>query len=375
MERNCKYLKVKYMKNKLLYILTIIISLFTGIIGTILAIYYIPEKEKIIEVEKQIEQVVITESDTIAPSVNLIYDAVVTVSNYTNSSSASSLGTGFVYKTDDEYGYILTNNHVVSGAKKIKVTNTENITIEATLLGSDEYVDLAVLRVDKSFVLQVAKLGDSTKLEIGDTVFAIGTPISIAYANSVTKGIISGINRTVAVTLESGSDFMMEVMQTNAAINPGNSGGPLVNIEGEVVGINTLKLVKDEIEGMGFSIPIEMASSVLDRLENGEEIERPLLGVSLLDANNKYSLYRYEIYLDKNYENGVVVVDIERNSTAEKAGLSIKDVILKVDGVEIKDTVHFKYILYKYSIGDTIEITYERDGVENVVRIKLENSL
>lgn len=363
------------MKNKLGYILSIIIALFVGIIGTLLVIYYIPKQEKIIEVEKQVQQVIISESDTIAPVVDLVYDSVVTVSNYTNSSTASSLGTGFVYKTDDKYGYILTNNHVVSGAKKIKVTNTEDVTVDATLLGSDEYVDLAVLRVDKSFVLQVAQLGDSTDLKIGDTVFAIGTPISVTYANSVTKGIISGVNRTVTVTLENGTDFMMEVMQTNAAINPGNSGGPLVNMDGEVVGINTLKLVKDEIEGMGFSIPIEMASSVLDRLENGEAIDRPLLGVSMIDATNKYSLYRYQIYLDKTYENGVVVVDVEKNSTADDIGLISHDVILKIDGVDIKDTVHFKYILYKYSIGDVIEITYERDGEENTVSAKLENSL
>lgn len=363
------------MKNKLIYILTIIISLFAGICGTLVVIYYIPEREKIIEVEKTTEQVIISESDTIAPAVNLVYDSVVTVSNYANSSSASSLGTGFVYKTDDEYGYILTNNHVVSGAKKIKVTNTQDVTVEATLLGSDEYVDLAVLRVDKSFVLQVAKLGDSTNLKIGDTVFAIGTPVSVTYANSVTKGIISGINRTVTVTLESGTDFMMEVMQTNAAINPGNSGGPLVNMKGEVVGINTLKLVEDQIEGMGFSIPIEMASSVLNRLENGEKIERPLLGVSMIDANNKYSLYKYQMHLDKTYENGVVVVDVEKHSTAYNVGLQSKDVVLKIDNIEIKDTVHFKYVLYKYSIGDTINILYERDGKEYTVSVLLENSL
>lgn len=363
------------MKNKLSYILTIIISLFVGISGTLLLIYYIPEKEKVVEVEKIVEQVVINESDTIAPSVKLVYDSVVTVSNYTNSNSASSLGTGFVYKTDDNYGYILTNNHVISGAKKIKVTNTQDVTVEAILLGSDEYADLAVLKVDKSFVLQVATLGDSTGLEIGDTVFAIGTPISITYANSVTKGIVSGINRTVTVTLESGTDFMMEVMQTNAAINPGNSGGPLVNIKGEVVGINTLKLVKDEIEGMGFSIPIEMASAVLDRLENGEKIERPLLGVSMIDASNKYSLYKYQIYLDKTYENGVVIVDVANSSTAEKAGLKSKDVILKINGIDIKDTVHFKYVLYKYSIGDTIEILYERSGEQKTVKVTLENAI
>jgi len=365
------------MRQKISYFVIVILSLFTGIIGTLIAIYYIPEKEKIVEIEKVVEQVVINETDSISASVDLVFDSVVTVTNYSrsNSTTPTSLGTGFVYKTDDKYGYILTNNHVVSGAYKINVTNTQDVTVEATKLGSDEYADLAVLRVDKSFVLQVASLGDSTNLKIGDTVFTVGTPISTTYAGSVTKGIISGKSRTVTVELDDGTDFMMEVMQTNAAINPGNSGGPLVNLKGEVVGINTLKLVQDEIEGMGFSIPIEMATAVLERLENGEKIERPLLGVSLIDANNSYALYRYKIYLDEDYENGVVIVDVEKNSTAEKFGLQSNDVILKINDIVIEDTLHFKYILYKYSIGDTIKITYERDGKEKTSTIVLNNAI
>jgi len=366
------------LKKTIGYIIAIILSFFVGISSTLLVIYYIPKEEKEPEtVEKIIEQVVITESDSIKTSVNLVYDSVVTVLNFNSkyTSSPNSLGTGFVYKMDDNYGYILTNNHVVSGADKIKVTNTQDVTVEATKLGSDEYADLAVLQVDKSFVLQVAKLGDSTSLEIGDTVFTVGTPISTTYAGSVTKGIISGKNRTVTVTLDNGTDFMMEVMQTNAAINPGNSGGPLVNMQGEVVGINTLKLVEDEIEGMGFSIPIEMATAVLDRLEQGEKIERPLLGVSLIDANNNYALFKYKVYLDKTYENGVIIIDVEKKSTAETIGLKSKDVITKVNDTVIKDTLHFKYILYKYSIGDTIKITYERAGIENTVDVTLNNAI
>lgn len=364
------------MKNKLGYILAIVISLFVGSISTFLLVYYLPDNEKIIEVEKRVEQVVVSESDSIAASVNMVYDSVVTVLNYSNySTSASSIGSGFVYKLDGDYGYILTNNHVVSGAKTIKVTNTDGQTVEAVKLGSDEYVDLAVLRVDSDFVLQVASLGDSTDMEIGDTVFAIGTPVSLTYANSVTKGIISGINRTVDVTLDDGSEFLMEVIQTNAAINPGNSGGPLVNMRGEVIGINTLKLVEDEIEGMGFSIPIEMATSVLDRLESGSKIERPLLGVSLIDANSRYALYRYNIILDKTYDYGVAVVSVEKNSTAYSIGLKSKDVITKINDIKVEDMVHFKYILYKYSIGDTIKLTYERDGIENSIDVLLENAI
>ena len=357
------------MKNKIIYICSVILSFFIGISGTLLVIKYIPDEND----QKVVQEVNITESDTIAPAINKVYDSVVTVLNYNNQLQAT--GTGFVYKTDDKYGYILTNNHVISGAKKVEVTNTEDVTVEAKILGSDEFADLAVLRVDKEFVLQVATLGNSTDSEIGDTVFAVGTPVDVKYAGSVTKGIISGKNRTVPVTLDNGGAFMMEVIQTNTAINPGNSGGPLVNINGEVIGINTLKLVEDEIEGMGFAIPIEMATSVLDRLEKGEEIERPLLGVSMIDANNQYSLFTYKVYLDKDYDKGAVVIEVEKNSPADTAGLKKNDVILKINDIEIEDTTHLKYILYKYSVGDTIKIEYERNGKANTVEVKLNKAI
>ena len=359
------------MKNKIIYITSIIVSLFVGVCGTLLVVYYIPDNN---EDTKVVEEVVtINESDTIAPAVEKVYDSVVTVLNYDRSLQAT--GTGFVYKADDEYGYILTNHHVIADARTIEVTNMQEVTVEATLLGSDEYADLAVLRVDKDFVLQIATLGDSTGMEIGDTVFAVGTPVDVKYYGTVTKGIISGINRTVNVTLDNGDAFMMEVLQTNTAINPGNSGGPLVNMQGEVIGINTLKLVEDEIEGMGFAIPIEMATSVLDKLESGQEIERPLLGVSMIDANNQYALFSYKVYLDKDYTKGVVVVDVENGSPAATAGFKKDDVILKIDDVEIEDSTHLRYILYKYSIGDTIKIDYERDGKAQTVEVKLTDAI
>lgn len=331
-----------------------------------------PEDEKEV-VETVVQNITLTESDTIAPSIKKVYDAVVTVQNYDNTLAA--IGTGFVYKTDDNYGYILTNNHVVRGAKAIKVVNTQGETIEAKLMGSDEYADLAVLRVPKDFVLQTATFGDSTTLELGDSVFAVGTPVSLTYQGSVTKGIISGLDRQVTVDLESGGKFIMEVIQTNAAINPGNSGGPLVNLKGEVVGINTLKLVEDEIEGMGFAIPIEMVTAVLDRLETGAKIERPYLGVSMIDTTNAYLLYRNNILLGKDYENGVVVAGTEKDSDAYKAGLQKGDVILKINDVDIKDSAHFRYILYKYSIGDTIKVGIERDGKEKTIELKINKSI
>ena len=353
------------MKNKLIYIVTIILTLCIGISGTIIVVRYIPEKEV---VEKTVQDVTITESDTIAPSVDKVYNSVVTVENYTNNLSA--LGTGFVYKTDDNYGYILTNNHVISGARTIKVLNNNGDLVEATLLGHDEYADLAVLRVDKSFVLQVATIGESSDIKIGDTVFTVGTPIDLEYAGTVTKGIISATKRTVSVT-QSNNSYMMDVIQTTASINPGNSGGPLVNINGDVIGINTLKLVDDEIEGMGFAIPIEMATAVIDRLESGETIERPYLGITSIGATNVYQLYRNGILLDKDYENGIVIYSVENDSVAETAGFQKGDVILKLDDYVIKDSAHFRYVLYKYKVGDTVSITYERDGEEKVAKIQL----
>jgi len=180
------------MEKKLSYIFLTLAGFFIGVWGTIAIYHYFPSKQDTIVKEQIVGNITLTESDTISASVSKIYDAVVAVQNY--KTSLSAIGTGFVYKTDDNYGYILTNNHVVEGAKTLKVTNTEGNTVEATLMGSDEYADLAVLRVEKDFVLQEATFGDSTSLKIGDTVFTVGTPVSLTYQGSVTKGIISGLD-------------------------------------------------------------------------------------------------------------------------------------------------------------------------------------
>ena len=351
---------------KLLFIVTSIFTFCLGIWGTIMVIYYIPKEEA---KETTIQEVNVTESDTLSAAIDKVYKSVVTVENYTN--KLSSLGTGFVYKTDDNYGYILTNNHVVSGAKTIKVLNMNGDLVVATLLGCDEYADLAVLRVDKSFVLQVATMGISSKSKLGDTVFTVGTPISLTYVGTVTKGIISAMSRTVEITIEEGADYMMDVIQTTASINPGNSGGPLVNVNGEIIGINTLKLVDDDIEGMGFAIPIEMATAVVDRLETGETIERPYLGVTAIDANNLYQLYKNDILLSKDYDMGVVIYSIEDKSTASLAGLQKGDVILKIGDYDITNSAYFRYVLYKYKVGDTVTIGYERNGEAKTAQLIL----
>ena len=273
----------------------------------------------------------------------------------------ASTGTGFVYKEDSKNGYLITNHHVIESATSVKVVNMDGMEVDAKILGSDEYSDLAVLSIDKDAVMEVATLGDSTKLELGDTLFTVGSPLGEEYMGTVTKGILSGKDRTVSITLQNGS-YMMEVLQTDAAINPGNSGGPLCNVNGEVIGVNSMKLVEDEIEGMGFAIPIEVVKNEVEKLEKGEKVTRPMLGVSLVDASNSYALYYNRITLDKKFDKGVVIVEVEDNSAAAIGGLKKNDVILKIGDSEVTDSAHFRYLLYKYQVGDKIKVTYYRNG-------------
>lgn len=355
------------MKQKVIYVITIILSIFVGVAGTIVTIHYFPLTSE--QVETVVKSVTITETNSIQESVNKIYDAVVVVESYYNGRQTGT-GSGFIYKKENEKGYIITNHHVIDGATSVKIVNMAGIEVDAVVLESDEYADLAVLSIDASNVMAVAQIGDSTALNLGDTLFTVGTPVGEAYRGTVTKGILSGKDRTVSVS-GSGGSYMMSVLQTDAAINPGNSGGPLVNINGEVVGVNSLKLVEDEIEGMGFAIPIEVVMASVEKLEKGQKIERPIVGVSLLDVDNTYALYVNRIMLDKDITYGAVIVSVESKSVADKAGLKTGDVIIAINDAKIEDVAHFRFNLYKYSIGDEITIKYIRDSKEKKVTLKL----
>lgn len=346
------------MKDKITYIIITVVAVVVSIAGTFTVAYFFPLRVK--EVEKEVKTVTVSETDTIKSAVDKIYNATVVVESY-NGTQQTSSGTGFVYKKDDQYGYIITNHHVIEKATKVRIVNVNGESVEAEVLGSDQYADIAVLKIKKDAVLQVAEIGDSTTLELGDTLFTVGTPIDTAYMGTVTKGILSGKDRTISVSVNN-SNFMMEVLQTDAAINPGNSGGPLCNINGQVVGINSMKLVEDKIEGMGFAIPIEIAMATVDRLEKGEEIKRPVLGVTLTDVSNSYTLYQNNIYLKEDITEGVAVIDVAKNSVAATAGLQKGDVILEIGDVKIKDNGHFRFVLYKYNINDKVKVKYYRDG-------------
>ena len=299
----------------------------------------------------------VTIDDTgIADAVSKVYDSVVVIENYV-SGRLYATGSGFVYDTDDSYGYILTNSHVVSGATSLNVVFTNDEKVEAEVVGNDEYSDIAVLRVDKKYVTQVAIMGDNDKMRIGDTTFAIGAPLdSDTYSWSVTRGILSGKDRVV-----SSSSSYMTVLQTDTPINSGNSGGPLCNANGEVIGITNMKLASDQIEGMGFAIPIETALEYANQFTSGEDVRRPYIGVAIYDSAVSFF----------SSETEVVIESVEKDSPAEEAGLRSGDVITKIEGDEVENSSYFKYKLYGYDIGDTIKITVERNGKERTFDVKL----
>lgn len=333
-------------------------------------------RENISTVVKTIDE----ESDLKA-AINNIYDATVYIevsiqtSNRMGVSTVGASGSGFVYKKDDKYGYIITNYHVVNGASSIVVTLTDGNEVEAKLLGSDEYSDIAILQIDVANVLEVAQIGTSSSVEIGDTLFTVGAPLGKDYMGTITKGILSGKNRMVEVNLSNGN-FLMETLQTDASINSGNSGGPLCNILGEVIGVNSSKLVGDGVEGMGFAIPIDSVMAIIDKLETGEEIVRPYLGIQMIDISSLYnSRNMYNINLNSDIKKGVVLTYVEENKPASIAGLQEGDIIVDVNGNEITDTSYFRYILYKLDINDSVKVKYYRDNELKETTIKLTESI
>lgn len=299
----------------------------------------------------------------IADAVDKVYKSVFLVQNYKNDKLYST-GTGFAYKVDSKFGYILTNYHVVSGNTSIKVVRSDDKVVNATYVGGDEYLDVAVLKINSSDILKVAEIGESSKVRLGDTVFTVGTPVDYQYRGTVTRGILSGKDRLVSLSLSSSSnvdDYVLKVLQTDASINPGNSGGPLVDSNGKVIGINSLKIVKSEIEGMGFALPIEDVMSNISVFENGKAIERPYLGIKMYNVSDvSYSRY-FNIDVSTSLDTGVVVAEVEKDSCVSDV-LKKGDVITKLGGNATDTIAYLRYELYKHKAGDKVSITFVRDG-------------
>ncbi len=345
--------------------------------------YFFPNVigETVTKVEKDIT----VTDEGIADAVEKVYDSVVVVNTYIKGELYSS-GTGFVYKTEDGTAYILTNNHVIDSADQVYVKFTNETVVEAKIVGSDVYSDIAVLSVDEDYIISVAEIGSSEDARLGDTVFAIGAPIGSAYSWSVTRGIVSGKDRLVEVELTSGNTktpMIVNTLQTDAAINSGNSGGPLANANGEVVGITSIKLAgstttSSTIEGMGFAIPIETAVEYAEQLISGNEVTRPYLGIYMLNVTDVYTSFQYRNYYDivseADVTTGVIVTDFENNSPAKEAGLEEGDIIIKVDGNDTPSAAYVRYYLYKHSVGEEMTLTVIRNGKEQNIKVMLTES-
>lgn len=359
-------------------LLVAIIALIIGAAGMYLLIYYVlPIDNSSTVINKSEKEVTVTENG-IADSVEKLYDAVVVVEVYVNNQLHSS-GTGFVYKTEKDKAYILTNNHVInaSGNKEVRVIFTDGTEEKVTIEGSDAFSDLAVLSLDADKVSSVAEIGTTEDMRLGDTVFTIGAPLDTEYYWTVTRGVLSGKDRMVEVSSSNSSktnDYVMRVLQTDASINSGNSGGPIANVNGQVIGITNMKLVSDGVEGIGFAIPIEDAVEFADTIISGKKIERPLLGVtmaSLSSLEDRWELYKAGITLNTELTAGVVAYEIQSGSPADKAGLKRGDIITAIDDTNIKNVATLRYYLYKHSVGDTINVTIEREGKIQTLKVKL----
>ena len=307
----------------------------------------------------------------IKEAVAKVEDSVVVVETY-NKNTLTSTGSGFVFKTDKEYAYIMTNHHVIENDGTLTITFTNGTKTDASIVGSDAFADIAVLKVEKDKIISVASLGSSIDAQKGDTVFVIGSPMGIEYSGTVTKGILSGKDRLVTVSISGyTNDWIMNVMQTDAAISPGNSGGPICNANGEIIGIVSLKIVESTVEGIGFAIPIEDALNFANQLIEEGTIRRPYIGVSMINASNRYELAYEGISINKNVTEGVVLAEIQNESPSSNAGLKRGDIIVKVGDYTVKDIAEFRYRLYSHKIGDTIDLEIIRDGKSKTVKITL----
>lgn len=354
-------------------LLAYIITFFVGMIVMYLLIYYVlPINKDNTVINKSEKEVTVTDSG-IADAVEKLYDSVVVITGISNGQEASG-GTGFVYKVDGKKAYILTNNHVINGMDSAKVTFTNGEESDAKIIGGDANSDTAVLSVESNEIAKVANIGSSSEARLGDTVFAIGSPVSTEYSWTVTRGILSGKDRMVQVSLNNNNsteNYALKVIQTDASINSGNSGGPLANANGEVIGITNMKLVSDSIEGIGFAIPIEDAVTIAEDIIADGKVARPLLGVSMMDLSNRYNLYQQGITLNTELTSGVVVVEVQKGSPASKAGLKRGDIIISLDNEKAGDVATLRYLLYKHSVGDTVTLKYERNGKTETANVKL----
>ena len=328
-------------------------------------------------------------------AVNKVKDAVVSIITYSSSSSRQSSvfngdetnsdsdnqqiaseGSGVIYKKDDKDAYLVTNTHVINGASKVDIRLADGTKVPGEIVGSDTFSDIAVVKISSEKVTTVAEFGDSSQLSVGETAIAIGSPLGSEYANTVTQGIISSLNRNVSLKSEDGQAISTKAIQTDTAINPGNSGGPLVNIQGQVIGITSSKIASNggtSVEGLGFAIPSNDAQNIIKQLESDGKVTRPALGIQMVNLSNVGASDLRKLNIPSSLTSGVVVRSVQSNMPAN-GHLQKYDVITKVDDKEIASSTDLQHALYNHAIGDTIKVTYYRNGKEETTSIKLDKN-
>lgn len=288
----------------------------------------------------------------------------------------SALGSGVIFKKENGKAFIITNYHVIEGASELEVMTMDGKYHKATVQGEDRITDIAVLEIDDLGINTIAEIGDSTNVRLGEKVFAIGNPLG--FDNTVTDGIISYTSRLIPVSINQDGvyDWEQEVIQTSAAINEGNSGGALVDLNGKVIGINTMKISDTGVEGLGFAIPMNQVMSIVEDLMIDGKVSRPYLGVYTLDIDNPYSPISNDQWEVLNLPDEVAygVIVLEAHGPAEQAGLKLNDVITAFDGQPIGSTLELRKFLYENKkIGEKMEVTFYRDGKQKVVNVTLED--
>lgn len=322
-------------------------------------------------------------------AVDKVKNAVVSVITYSDSSNQgvfekeenpdsqiSSEGSGVIYKKEGKYAYLVTNTHVINGAKKVDILLADGNKVPGEVVGSDVYSDIAVVRISADKAKAVAEFGDSNQLTVGETAIAIGSPLGTDYANSVTQGIISSQGRNVKLKADNGQNISTRALQTDAAINPGNSGGPLINIQGQVIGITSSKISNNgqtSVEGMGFAIPANDVVNIIKQLEEKGKVVRPALGIQMMDLSNLSTSDVSQLKLPEKISGGVLVRSTLENMPASDK-LQRYDVITKIDDTDIESTADLQSALYSHQINDTIKVTFYRDGKQQTTSIKLTKS-
>ena len=374
-------------------LLVILISFFSGVLGTFTTLQLSQKQNSGTTTTTTVSKTAVKNENSTTQAVDKVKDAVVSVITYSSNSQNSLLGSdetdtdtnaeqvysegsGVIYKKEGNTAYLVTNTHVINGAKKVDIRLADGTKVPGEIVGSDTYSDIAVVKIAADKITTVAEFGDSNQLTVGETAIAIGSPLGSEYANTVTQGIVSSLNRNVSLKSEDGQAISTNAIQTDTAINPGNSGGPLINIQGQVIGITSSKIASNggtSVEGLGFAIPANDVINIIKQLEKDGKVTRPALGIHMVNLSNLSTTDLQKLKLPGNVTSGVAVRSVQKNMPAN-GHLQQYDVITKIDDKAISSTTELQSALYSHSIGDSMTVTYYRDGKEETTTIKLDKS-